>query len=273
MKLGHILVCHSTNPRRAIESIPHREDSLWYVFLHSENTEIEALVSHMMAERNGNIFDYKRNRGLARSWNEGLHLATESGCEAILLLNDDLYFREGGYEEFVSTIGALRNLSRNVSYVTPLGLETGSSAHAGQVIPQNFACCAIMPEAIERIGYFDETFAPAYYEDIDYDRRLALEGMTVHVHQNILVDHERSSTDRNMSPEARKQGAVLYQKNQNYFLSKWGGDISFQVPFNRPRPQPDHTIQVSRDAVFRDRDPRSRRCRRNAVDCSPGKMS
>ena len=235
MKFAHILVCHTTDPTKAVESIPHQEGALWYVFLHSADAEIERKVEALMSVRDGNVFTYRENRGLARSWNEGLHLAMEAGCDAALLLNDDLFFYEGGYVAFVHTISALRGISKSVAYVTPLGLETGTSPHAGQVLAQQFACCAIMPESIELVGYFDETFTPAYYEDIDYDRRARLAGMTIHVHQAVIVEHERSSTHRSMTLEAKKQADAAFNCNRAYFCKKWGGDNPwFTTPFDNP---------------------------------------
>ena len=233
MKLAHILVCHTTDPTKAIESIPHCEEAIWYVYLHSEDAVLEKRVVALMDNRGGNIFDYKTNRGLARSWNDGLHLAMQANVDATLLLNDDLFFYDGGYAAFVHTIKALKEISRNVAYATPLGLETGTSAHAGQVQPQHFACCAIMPEMVERVGYLDETFSPAYYEDVDYDRRARLAGMDVHVHQAVIVEHERSGTSRSMTSSDKLIAEQQYACNRNYFIRKWGGDNPlYLTPFN-----------------------------------------
>ena len=80
MRLAHILVCHTVDPTKAIESIPHTDNAFWYVFLHSENADIEHAVNHLMALRDGNVFSYRTNWGLARSWNEGMHLAMEADC-------------------------------------------------------------------------------------------------------------------------------------------------------------------------------------------------
>ena len=233
MRLAHILVCHTTDPTKAIESIPHRPGAIWYVFLHSESTAIEAAVTSLMASRGGNVFPYRTNRGLARSWNDGLHLAMEAGCQAALLLNDDLVFREKGYAEFADTIAAVRAISTDVAYVTPLGLETGASLLAGQVIAQQFACCAISPEAVERVGYFDENFFPAYYEDVDYDRRCRLLGMSIHVHQQVLVEHERSATHRSMSDEDKTFIDARFQANKRYFERKWGTGSDLPAAFGQ----------------------------------------
>ena len=92
MKLAHVLVCHSVDPTEAIASIPFQPNSPWYVFLHSDLGAIEQAVAPLISERGGTLFAYRRNRGLARSWNEALSLAMSAGCKAALLLNDDLFF-------------------------------------------------------------------------------------------------------------------------------------------------------------------------------------
>ncbi len=65
MRLAHILVCHSVQPTKLFQSIPHEEDAKWYVFLHSEDKDVAATVSSLAAERDGNLFTYETNRGLA----------------------------------------------------------------------------------------------------------------------------------------------------------------------------------------------------------------
>lgn len=234
MRLAHILICHSTNPRKAIESIPHQIDSLWYIFLHSGNADIESYVESVVSERSANLFPYRENRGLARSWNDALQHAMEAGCDAALLLNDDLFFYPGSYSEFRSTIAAAREISRNISFVTVNGLETGQSAHSGLVQPQNFACCAIMRETIETIGFFDENFSPAYFEDVDFARRAALAGMMVHVDHRTLVEHERSATHRSVTVVERATIDAAIDRNRAYFVTKWGSEDNpyFSHPFN-----------------------------------------
>ena len=235
MKLAHILVCHSVNPTKAIESIPHTDAAIWYVFLHSENEEIEAAVDCLMGPRNGNVFPYKTNRGLARSWNEGLHLAMEANCDAALLLNDDLLFFEGAYVEFCETLKALRNISRDVAYATCHGLESGNSPWFGKTEPQGFSCCAIMRECVAKIGYFDETFWPAYCEDMDFYNRVRMAGMGIHVDPRCLVEHERSSTRSRLSSTEAKCLDEALRRNAAYYESKWGtSEKAYVSPFADP---------------------------------------
>ncbi len=233
MKLAHILVCHTTDPTQAVESIPHQEGALWYVFLHSQDDAIEQRVMRLMAPRDGNVFAYKCNRGLARSWNEGLHLAMEAGCDAVLLLNDDLFFYEEGYRAFSHTIEVISNISHQTSFVTVNGLESGGGPLSGKVIQQSFACCAIMRSCIEKVGYFDQNFAPAYYEDFDYNLRAGGLGFHSHLDQRTLVEHQRSSTASGMNSADRAALDESFEANKRYFIKKWGSEVGvYHRPFN-----------------------------------------
>lgn len=232
MRVGHILVCHSVDPSKLFESIPHDDDAAWFVFFHGQDLELLDKVDVSVRSRQGDLFPYMVNRGLAKSWNTGIHLAVQAQCETILLLNDDLFFYEGAYCEFLRTIEAVNDISDNVSFISTNGLETGGSPFVGKVIPQNFACCALTTSAVDRVGYFDENFWPAYFEDVDYARRAGLLGMTVHIDPRTLVEHERSSTSRK-DEDIRKNSADYFNANKAYFEKKWGGSRGSEA-FNRP---------------------------------------
>ena len=142
------------------------------------------------------------------------------------------FFYEGAYREFLRTIESVKNLNDNVALISTKGLETGASPFAGQVLPQKFACCALTSSAIDRAGYFDENFWPAYFEDVDYGRRAKLLKMTVHVDPRTLVEHERSSTSRK-DEFIRKNSIDYVNANRAYFGRKWGGTRGKEV-FDRP---------------------------------------
>ncbi len=237
MRLAHVLVCHTINPSRCLESIEGDVHDPWYVFLHSNDEQVESVVLEDSKRRGSTVFSYKYNRGLAKSWNDAVHLAMQDNCDAVLFLNDDLFFYPDGYTSFRDEIARVLAEKTPLVYITLRGMETGESALAGQVHPQGFACCAVPKSTFECIGYFDETFAPAYFEDVDYLRRGFLSGMDVHTDMRILAEHARSSTFRNVSAEQRAEWEQTFTKNMAYFREKWGGDSMttavFKHPFNR----------------------------------------
>lgn len=239
LSLAHILVCHSVDPTKTIASIPHVPGSIWLVFLHSADAEIERKVYALMAPRGGIVFPYKVNRGLARSWNEGVHIALEAGCDAVLLINDDLHFDdlhiiEAGYNLFRSYAAALLREKDDVGVITVRGFERGPNE--GMICPQNFSCCVVPRLAFDKIGYFDEAFTPAYFEDLDFARRAILAGMKVYVDDRCLCEHERSSTLRSATPEQQARLNPAIDRSHEYFCNKWGGLFppTFELPFNDP---------------------------------------
>lgn len=95
-------------------------------------------------------------------------------------------------------------------------------------------------KAIEAVGYWDEAFYPAYYEDVDYARRMEIAGVEMcHVNESIFYlggenagiasSLKRASTQLNMDLEA---GII---SNRNRYRRKWGGEPNqekYTVPFN-----------------------------------------
>lgn len=87
-------------------------------------------------------------------------------------------------------------------------------------------------ETVERVGFLDENFHPAYVEDADYERRCDLadvpwgfiEGETSHDRSACLREHRRDN-DRS------------YPANLDYHVRKWGVGVrmpgGFATPFDR----------------------------------------
>ena len=73
-----------------------KHDIEFLVFTHSDN---EASLQVIKEMRDINIpivlFDYRENRGLARTWNEGSLHAFGHGADVCIICNDDIYFSEG----------------------------------------------------------------------------------------------------------------------------------------------------------------------------------
>lgn len=89
----------------------------------------------------------------------------------------------------------------------------------------------ITAQAIERVGWFDEDFAPIYCEDADYERRCDLagvrwgfiEGETTHDGSACLRDHRRDN-DR------------TFPRNVQHYRDKWNvgvrGRGGYDTPFD-----------------------------------------
>lgn len=236
MRIANILITYSYYPAKLFDSIRgSSHETRWHVFFHGPDAGLGARIGRAVSELGGEFHDYGRNRGVARSWNEGLLAAVEQQADVSLLLNDDLFFYAGGYDAYMDFVAQqYRDVpSMGLAYVN--GLESGGSPFAGRVQFQGFACCAVMPRTVARIGYFDENFRPAYYEDSDYHRRVILSGLSISVDERSLVEHERSKTTRD-NPALLARNAETMAVNGAYFQRKWGGEpvaARFHQPFDR----------------------------------------
>jgi GT2 family glycosyltransferase len=96
----------------------------------------------------------------------------------------------------------------------------------------DFNCFMVRPATLERFGFFDPNYRPAYFEDNDYYARAILDGGICRVVHAAQFFHHGSLT-----PKA--------EKNRSYFAHKWGvstpandseGVLAryYRYPFNDP---------------------------------------
>ncbi|HEY1345674.1 MAG TPA: glycosyltransferase [Streptosporangiaceae bacterium] len=199
------------------------------LFLHSEHAPTVASCERV-AETDGVIYHaFGQNRGLSRSWNDGILDAYADGSDVVIVVNDDIRFGEGN----VDTIAACAMQLRDRYIISCAGWHLLHS----RVLPSHgFACFAINPIALEVIGCFDENFFPAYCEDQDYARRAYLAGLPEGNCADTAIVHAGSATIRRDQTLAhhnqRTQG-----ENMHYYRRKWGGDPGdeqFAQPFGDP---------------------------------------
>lgn len=144
-----------------------------------------------------------KNMGVAASWN----FLLQKVSEPLIICNDDIEFGVNDIEAFynfyqTSDAGVL--YTDNVDFLNM------------------FSCFMVRPATIEKIGYFDEAFYPAYFEDCDYFRRMVLGEISWQaVPTNII--HTASSTLKGYSSTQMLRHHADFNKNQEYYTEKWGG--------------------------------------------------
>lgn len=101
---------------------------------------------------------------------------------------------------------------------------------------------------LEKIGFLDENFYPAYFEDIDHWRRANLSGAKlvpvpqfkrIHGDARHPEDSSRGSNTVRSDAELNRRNGVTTQNNLEYYTRKWGGtpgSEKFQTPFNTGGP-------------------------------------
>jgi GT2 family glycosyltransferase len=152
-----------------------------------------------------------RNFGFVRSVNLAALFALRSGASDVVLVNNDVRFVDphwyrllGETLERRTDVGvagpwqndyAGRPSRRTVSIVAAATGEIASE-EVRRRLPETVdatwiegSCIWIRREVFERIGYFDELFAPAYWEEVDFCRRARLHGVGVAMSTESVIEH------------------------------------------------------------------------------------
>jgi GT2 family glycosyltransferase len=198
----------------------------WHIFLHSQFPDVVKACSLLAMRKNVRYYPYGVNRGLAKSWNEGLINAYQSGADVALIANDDAIATDRDIAMLVEA--ALFN--PNAYLVSGWGRHLSTGERGDMLL----SLAAINPVALDTIGCFDENFFPIYYEDIDYYRRAALAGLPHVIVTSTDIMHAGSKSLYTV-PGNAAQHDITFRRNQLYYEQKWGGDKGserFTVPFN-----------------------------------------
>lgn len=159
---------------------------------------------------------HPENLGVGRSWNVGARKVMKDKLDYLVILSATMLFEDDMH-------GFIQDLENNKN---PWGLET---QHIWHLI-------ALRRAMIERCGYFDENFYPAYYEDSDYIRRWELSG----IHNPMSSTHRLPKVNVN----ATHQGDALSMKSgikvnidasRSYFIKKWGFEPRYDTQENRDK--------------------------------------
>jgi len=147
------------------------------------------------------------NLGVAASWNSILKAFPD---DLLILSGDDIVVEPDALEKMV----AAAERSKGLFFVAK-----GASS---------FAFFLQKPELAKKIGFYDELFWPAYYEDNDYHRRMKLAGEDYELAEGAVVTHDISSTLSSLPPEEKKKFEEEIGKNSRYYGIKWGGPPGYE---------------------------------------------
>jgi hypothetical protein len=191
---------------------------------------------------------YRAQVPLSAAWNKGSLQAFAEGCDYALVCNDDIMFApeciDGMVEQYEllkkqgiimvtpnNILGEIGDAFNILNYKLPEGQEPSFSDHP------NFSCFLIAPEYFEKVGMFDENFAPAWYEDNDSHRRATLAGLREICTTAAPMVHIGGVTTHMMENNVGSGGS------QAYYIEKWGG-----IPESHPlQAQKEHYLTPYND--------------------------
>jgi GT2 family glycosyltransferase len=167
-----------------------------------------------------------QQKSLAACWNSALKSLWMTGNSEALVCNNDIELRPDTYRllsavnrPFVTgvSIDASGQLG-TVGDRTALELLDTASSHP------DMSCFMIRKSVTDRVGWFDESFFPAYCEDGDYHIRMHRAGIKA-LGLALPVLHHRSST-LNMADEEERMKIMRGADNsRRKFRNKYGCDM------------------------------------------------
>lgn len=239
MKIGIITYAFmlAGDLHRLLSHVLNETDAQVYLFLHSQNGLVVKTCEDFACDMRVHYYPYGVNRGLGRSCNEALIDGYgRDGMDVMMTANDDLIPAAGDIECIARA--AVEN--REYYTVTGMGVVGGRNEDVG------ISLGAINPIALETIGYYDPNFFPAYYEDVDYERRAMLAGLRRLSLPDTHIVHSGSSSLPHVPKDTHD---AQFKANQDYYARKWGGEMgqeTYSIPFNN-----DHfTLKISAENVL-----------------------
>ena len=153
-------------------------------------------IQMRMIAKHRYLWKMPENLGVATSWNLGIKATPHAN--GWLLLNSDAYFDAGAYNVLATD---------TTSYDV---VQAGSPP---------WCCTWISSRAIMRVGLFCERFHPAYMEDVDWERRARIHGITF-TQSEALVHHDNSSTIAS-DPVKAQRNQQTHAANHALYEYRW----------------------------------------------------
>lgn len=174
------------------------------------------------------VNNWDENRGVSKGWNIGLKIALGAGADITMISNDDVFVYPDSIRKIADNVDKFDVLSaanyRDVSEVV-----TGPQFDGHP----DFSFFAVKThDFIDKFGYFDENFSPAYFEDNDMARRILVSGGSYGRLLNAGMYHVGSVTQNMDAPVVTSE---MFEANRRYYIQKWGGNPlqeKYSHPFN-----------------------------------------
>lgn len=201
----------------------------------------------------GQIIKYNDINGVSIAWNTGIKYGIEEKYNYIIIINNDIIFHPDSFDNLVNFADkydasiwtgaewkgkdsvesrlAIRDNLKNITYTNDFDEHPHFSFF--MMTPQSVSKLKSMEDNTREPypGLFDENFAPAYFEDGDMHQRILRLGLKAYHSAASLFYHWGSRTikvDENLGVQNNKS----YEKNRQYFISKWGFDPHSRVVEN-----------------------------------------
>jgi len=156
-------------------------------------------------------------RSVAGAWNVGCLRALDAGADYIAIVANDTKLKSGCLDLLVDDgESGEADLWSAISYNNRGAIDPTQRTDGA-----DFSCFMLRPKTLDRHGFFDPNFRPAYFEDNDYYARVVLGGGECRVVHAAQFFHHGSMTVK-ADPEMAHHVSYWFEKNREYFRKKWG---------------------------------------------------
>lgn len=211
--------------KRTIASIWNQDIKLTLLVI--DNASEDSIYRWIARAHNEEFHPYtatatlKEQESLGQCWNRGLRAAWRLGCTEAMVCNNDVELHPVTYRRLSET---------GRPFITPVNVGADKSIHQ-LVIPApdsyefdvhpDFSAFLIHKEVTDKVGFFNESYWPAYCEDCDYHVRMQRAGVIANS-VNIPYIHHPSST-LHYATRAEKQAIERgAEANRQRFKEQWG---------------------------------------------------
>ncbi len=178
--------------------------------------------------KNVRVIYNSENLGYSKGNNQGLKIVDESS-PYIGLFNNDLLFTPNWLDNVVAEIEknpriglASARINKNKKVMSPDNYLEKYKKYLSRFknsfdenLHTSFCCVVFRREVFDKIGFLDENFTPAFYEDDDYCFRSLYAGYLNGYINTAFIYHNHCSTSGSI--EGRNK---LLERNRKYFYSK-----------------------------------------------------
>lgn len=200
-----------------------------------DNASTDGTVDWLKSKTGLVYLPQKRQESLSYCWNKGIKAFFDCGHDSVLVCNNDIELRPDAFRilhqspfPFTTCISVDSTERRGVA-----GDRNAEELYAAARPHPDFSAYLIKREVVNKVGYFDESYFPAYVEDCDYHLRMHKAGIKA-VCIDLPFVHHGASTIKSADPgeaERIKRGA---QRNRERFRQKYGclpGTTEYQELF------------------------------------------
>jgi GT2 family glycosyltransferase len=211
---------------RMVRSIDYPVDKL-IIINNGDDAGVSAILNQLQGEKDYNLEIYKPgyNLGVAASWN--WIIKNNLDADYWLLIGNDIQLSSGDLAKMD------RFIRDHPEYAT---------------VPANWghSLFAVTQAGLDGVGYFDESFWPAYSEDQDWMYRMKLSGLPWSDCPDVKAVHGEpplwGSSTVWSDPELNKKCGVTQKNNLEFYKRKWGG-VPGDEKFLSPHGDPIYTIK------------------------------